>query len=243
MRAAIFLILSFISLQASLSQEKVSFYTEDNLKVTADLYLNDYLNPFILLFHQAGSSRGEYIDIAPKLMKLGYNCLAIDLRSGEKSNYIKNETAQRAIKEKIANRFIDAEKDIVASIDYVLKYNQKPVILFGSSYSASLALMVAKDNKRVEAVIAFSPGEYFRPELIVKEEIANLNLPVFIAASEIEYSYVKELASGLNLQNKTLFKPSNSRGTHGAKALWDSSSGNGEYWLNLTQFFRRLKEF
>lgn len=241
MKTCCFLVLFFFGMRAS-SQEKVSFYAEDNLKITADLYLVDYLKPFILLFHQSESSRGEFKEIAPKLTKLGFNCLSVDLRSGGKSNYVKNETAQRATDQRISNRLIDAQKDIFAAIDYVLKFNHKPVILFGSSYSASLALMVAMGNDRVSSVISFSPGEYFRPEIIVKDEILNFDLPVFIAASDMEYAYVKEITSVIVSKNKVLFKPGQSRGTHGAKALWESSPGYNEYWLSLTQFFRRLSE-
>jgi dienelactone hydrolase len=83
MRSAFFLILFGLTIHAT-SQDKVSFHAEDGLKITADLYLIDFSEPFILLFHQAESSRGEYNDIAPRLNKLGYNCLAVDLRSGQK---------------------------------------------------------------------------------------------------------------------------------------------------------------
>jgi len=41
----------------------------DGLKITADLYMksSDKAQPFIVLCHQAGWSRGEYREIAPKL--------------------------------------------------------------------------------------------------------------------------------------------------------------------------------
>ncbi|QQS52541.1 MAG: dienelactone hydrolase family protein [Bacteroidota bacterium] len=241
MRGLIWLSICLISSQLG-AQQKVTFYADDSLKITADLYLIGFEKPFVLMFHQAGSSRGEFSEIAPKLMKLGYNCLAVDLRSGEKSNFIKNETALAARAQKIPNRFIDASKDIDAAVNYVLRYNHQPVILFGSSYSASLALMKAKHSNRVRSVIAFSPGEYFRPELVVREEIAGLDVPVFIAVSEIEYSYVNELSSQVATGKRVIFKPSLTRGVHGAKALWESNEGSSEYWLNLTHFFRKLQE-
>ena len=61
-----------------------------------NIYLKDYNYPFILFFHQEGSSRGEYAGIAKKFFNLNYNCLAVDLRYGGESNYIKNETCERA---------------------------------------------------------------------------------------------------------------------------------------------------
>jgi alpha-beta hydrolase superfamily lysophospholipase len=87
---------SFCLCLNSIAQEKINFTASDHLKISADLYLKDQTLPFIILCHQANSSRGEYFEIASRLQKLGYNCLAIDLRAGESMNYVKNETAERA---------------------------------------------------------------------------------------------------------------------------------------------------
>ena len=89
-------IFSFFILGA---QEKVSFVAEDGLEITADLYEINPSKPYILLFHQAGSSRGEYLQIANKILKFGYNCLAVDLRSGGEVNFIQNHTALLAIQQ------------------------------------------------------------------------------------------------------------------------------------------------
>ncbi len=59
-------------------QEAVYFYAADSAKIRGDLYLRDYTLPFIILCHQAGSNRSEFYDIAPRLLNLNYNCLAID---------------------------------------------------------------------------------------------------------------------------------------------------------------------
>lgn len=226
----------------SQAQEKVSFYASDSLKISADLYLNDYQLPFIILLHQAESSRGEYISIAPKLLNLGYNCLAIDLRSGNKINYITNETAERARQLHKPAKFIDAEADIQAAIEYIKKYNKKAVILFGSSYSASLALMMAENSASVMAVVAFSPGEYFQPELEVKNKLYSLRKPVFAASTDLEYTYVVDLLSEVPDSSKTFFKPDKGRGVHGAKALWEESPGSKECWFQLAYFFGKLNE-
>jgi len=239
MKAIAFISLLFVGLDIC-SQEKVSFYSSDSLKITADLYLNNYQSPFILLFHQSESSRGEYKSIAPKLQKLGYNCLAVDLRCGSKTNYIENETAQRAHERYFPSRNIDALKDMEAAIAYIRKFNRNKVILFGSSYSASLALLIAKGLPEIQAVIAFSPGEYFRPEISIKDTITGLSVPVFIASTEMEYNYVAEMLSGIDNKYKTLFKPEKGRGIHGAKALWENSQDYDACWFQLTCFFGHL---
>ena len=52
--------------------------------------------PLIVLCHQAGGSRGEYREIAPRLNKLGYQCLAIDQRAGGQVKGVVNETYRAA---------------------------------------------------------------------------------------------------------------------------------------------------
>jgi hypothetical protein len=239
---AIFLIMIFLQIELfCIAQEKVSFYSSDSLKITADLYLKGYEYPFILLFHQADASRGEFTEIANRLRNLDYNCLAVDLRVGDKINYIQNETAERAKSKGLTQNFIDAKKDIQAAISFVSKFNKNSVILFGSSYSASLCLITAKENNHVKAVVAFSPGEFLRPDVIVKDFITGLGKPIFIYSTELEYEYVMQLMSGVAEQYKTIYKPKNSNGVHGAKALWKSSESSDESWLELLLFFKKIR--
>jgi dienelactone hydrolase len=221
------------------SQEIVTFYASDSLPVTAYLYENDPSMPYLLLFHQAGYSKGEYKETAPRLMNLGYNCLAVDLRSGEQVNMVQNETAREAKKRGLPTNYLNAKKDIEAAINYAYQKSKKPVILFGSSYSASLALCVAKGNSKVKAVIAFSPGEYFQNELKVQDQLKNYDKPVLIACSQREYPYVVELAKYIPDNLKTIFKPQEGPGEHGSKALWNNSPTSKEYWFSILMFFNK----
>jgi dienelactone hydrolase len=117
---------SFASAIPSIT-ETITFKSADDLLITADRYTPHTLNttPLIVLFHQAGSSRGEYNEIAPRLNKLGFNCIAVDLRSGEYSRGKDNETAIRAGKAGLVTSYADALPDIIAALDYANKqYNQ-----------------------------------------------------------------------------------------------------------------------
>ncbi len=222
-------------------QHKVSFLASDSLRVTADLYLNDYNFPFILLFHQNGYSRGEYTGIADKLLNLDYNCLAVDLRSGGKVNYIRDETAFRAQANNFSCKLIDSRKDVKAAIDYAGSINSKPVILFGSSFSASLCMLEGMNNERVSAVVAFSPGEYFEPEISVKKEIKNFNKPLFVSSSGNEYPYIIAMLEDIPDSIKTIYRHEGGNDTHGAKVLWESNKESRECWLELLMFFRKIK--
>ncbi len=225
------------------AQRKISFVAADKLVVTADLYLYDTGAPYILLFHQESGSRGEYKEIAPKLSKMGFNCLAVDLRNGKECNFVQNETAVQAAQNNIPATFLDCEKDIAAAIDYVAKTAIKnKCILFGSSFSASLAMQTANRNNRVTAVIAFSPGEYFAPALMIKDKIADFDKLLFAASTKREYSFMKDLVKEIPQQNITTFQPSSGDGVHGAPALWNSNSSSGEYWMSLMMFVKKVKE-
>lgn len=223
------------------AQQTVAFKSNDGVTVTADLFVSHTSNPYIILLHQAGSSRGEFKEIAPKLINLNYNCLAVDLRSGNEMNFVTNQTA---ISAKNLNRpisFLSALADIQAAISYVAAKTKRPIILLGSSYSASLALIEASNNFKVKAVIAFSPGEYFDDKQYVKNQTLRLFIPVLALSTVSEYNDMVDLLNHIPKKHLTLFRPTKVAGTHGAKALWGNSPGSDEYWLAISNFFGSVR--
>jgi len=57
--------------------DAISFAASDRVQVFADYYsAGSKAKPVILLFHQAGSNRGEYATIGSTLATLGFNALA-----------------------------------------------------------------------------------------------------------------------------------------------------------------------
>ena len=233
------MLLSLLSLQGT--KEKVSFHSEDGIEITADKYLVNEEYTYILLFHQAGSSRGEFRDIAEKFLKLRYNCLAVDLRSGDNANFVNNETASRARGAGKSVNFLDAMEDMSAAIDYAYDLNSKEVILLGSSYSASLALLEGLNHPKVRAVIAFSPGEYFGKDLRLEDSLKICSKPLFVAVTQREQPYVQQMLTAFSEDDYTLFQP-DTLGVHGARALWDDNPTKDEYWLALLMFINNLNK-
>jgi dienelactone hydrolase len=223
------------------TKEKVSFPSVDGLEITADKYLANEDYTFVLLFHQAGSSRGEFRDIAEKFMKLRYNCLAVDLRSGDNANFVNNETASRAREAGKSVNFLDALGDVSASIDYAYGLNSREVILLGSSFSASLAMIAGLNHPKVRAILAFSPGEYFGQDLRMEDSLKTCSKPLFVAVTEREQPYVKQMLTALPEDDYTLFQP-DTLGVHGARALWDDNPSKDEYWLALLMFINNLNK-
>lgn len=241
-KSYIIFILFFVSFQ-SMSQRIVTFRSVDGLEVTADFYETDaQTHKYLLLFHQAEYSRGEYMQIATRLIKLGFNCLAVDLRFGQEVNFVNNETAMRARKGGFPVTMLDCEKDMIASIQYVKTLDPNArIFLLGSSFSASLCLKLATERSDVEAVMGFSPGEFFGADLSVEQTIQGLSVPVFIGCPRSEHFYVIQLMSGVQSKKKVIFKPEGSDGLHGAKTLWWESATRDEFWLSLLFFLKDFK--
>ena len=227
--------------------ETLSFASADGLEVTADLYLahEDRHTPFIVLCHQAGWSRGEYREIAPKLNELGFNCMAIDQRSGGLVNDVRNETVQRANAQEKPTDFLSAEPDIIAALKYAKEhYAQGRLILWGSSYSAALALRIAGEHPDlVDGVLAFAPGEYFvrfgKPDNWITQSATKIQNPTFITSAKDEAPRWKAIFDAIPSKQKTCFVPE-TKGNHGSRALWAKFDDSEDYWNAVKPFLQQF---
>ena len=235
----IFFVFVFSSFN-SVRVRTITFTASDGLDITADEYIIGRDKPYVLLFHEQGSSRGEFKTIARRLCKLDYNCLAVDLRNGGNYNYVSNETSKRLRGKQLDTGLNGIEMDAVAAIRYAREKSEQPVVLFGSGANGSLSLKIALSNTDVKAVIALSPGEYFMPEIKIQEVISPLEKPVFITSSKAELPYVSELASGMDKDYVTLFEPKQGAGDRGTRSFSADYSNNNEYWIALMLFFKDL---
>ena len=240
----IFLAILLISTSSLYSStDTISFNSEDGVVISADTYIIDLepTTPVIVLFHQAGWSRGEYIDIAPKLNAQGFNCVAIDLRSGGKINSTENLTAKHARKSNLQTRYIDALPDISSALRFIgSQFPKNKVIAWGSSYSAALVLQVAGENPDlVDGVLAFAPGEYFgkqgKSKTWIKESAAKINVPVFITSAKNEKNNWSAIFDAIPSKQKTSFIPE-SKGNHGSRALWEQFEDSDVYWTAVKSF-------
>lgn len=225
------------------SGETINFKTSDGLKVTADLYMPHSSNsPFIILYHQAGYSRGEYRSIAPVLNDMGFNCMAIDQRSGDEVNGIINETHKEAVEQELATEYLDAIPDLEAAYLYV-KLSIKPdkLILWGSSYSAALLFyMGSVHHNNLSGILSFAPGNYFKVNnKDLKTYAARVTCPVFVTSARDEYNNWKAIYDNVRSE-KSFFLPEN-EGKHGSKALWGNNPSHKAYWDAVKTFLNSIK--
>lgn len=222
--------------------ELVEFNSLDSLKISALLYQIDDSSPFLLLCHQARFNKFEYAGIAERLNKMGYNCMAIDQRSGGPIGDKQNLTYLRARKLNKSVDYIDAEPDIKAAILYLSKKFNSEVILWGSSYSSTLALYLAAEMKEVGAVLSFSPGNYMadkKGSLI--DVLSDFKKPMFLTSSKHEAKGVSHLLNKHKLTKDQIQFIPEGNGHHGSRALWINQVGGEEYWLAVGLFLIQLK--
>lgn len=192
----------------------------------------------MLLFHQAGSSKGEYATIAPRLSAMGFAALAIDQRAGG-GLFGRNETA--AALHRTAG-YAEAIRDLEAAFAWALAQH-RPIILVGSSYSAALIFqLAARHPGRVAGVLAFSPGEYLESRTAVAKAAARVSAPVFVtsAADSGEIAAARAILSASPARVKVQFVPV--YGVHGASTLIAARDPAGAVanWRAVADFLGRI---
>lgn len=215
----------------------IRYPSSDELMITADLYLIDQTSPFVILFHQAAYSRGEYLETAVKLNELGYNAMAVDQRSGDKSNDVINLTAIRAREAGLGITYKDAIVDVETSIEYISENFETDLYILGSSYSSVIVLSVGQKYEDIlSGILSFSPGEYFLiDDKKIIEHVKKLTVPVFISCGSHESYEADLLFKGVGSEVKEIFVPDRLV-KHASSILWSENENSDTVWEALQSF-------
>jgi|APAra7269096661_1048516.scaffolds.fasta_scaffold00186_46 dienelactone hydrolase len=222
--------------------QPVTLTAPDGVTVYGTYYPAANARAVILLFHQAGSSKDEYTTIAPQLQRAGFAALAIDQRVGG-SLYGTNQT-MAAYKGK--TDYLGALPDLEAALAWAKdKAQGRPILLWGSSYSASLVFLIAASKSAegsVKGVLAFSPGEYFDDKTMVEKAAAKLTLPVFVTSANTlqEEQEAKAILSATQSTDRQQFIPK--AGVHGSSTLIAAKNPGGadDNWQAVLAFLKRV---
>jgi len=210
----------------------------DGTTVNGAYYKAENPKAIILLFHQADSNRDEYATIAPRLAAAGYTAMAIDQRSGG-AMFGTNETMKN-VKHKA--EMVDAEADLIGAVNWAQPFG-KPIILWGSSYSASLVFDVANLYPgQVKAVMAFSPGEYFPDPHMIGRAASTLAVPAYITSSgdPAEIAKAKAIAARVPGGKAEQYVPVT--GVHGSSTLIAAKDPKGAEanWASALAFLKKV---
>jgi len=220
--------------------QPVELKAPDGVTVYGTYYPAAASRALILLFHQAGSSSGEYADIAPRLQRAGFAALAIDQRVG--GNLYGANRTMAAYQGK--TDYLGALPDLEAALAWG-KAKRMPIVLWGSSYSASLVFLLANaaDAKgSVKAVMAFSPGEYFSDRKMVEAAAAKVTVPVFVTSANTveEEAEAKAIVTATRSTDRQQYIPRT--GVHGSSTLNATKNPGGadENWNAVLAFLKRV---
>lgn len=218
--------------------QPVTLTAPDGVTVYGTYYPTKNARATILLFHQAGSSKEEYTAIAPQLQRAGFAALAIDQRVGGPL-YGTNQT-MAGYKDK--TDYLGTLPDLEAALGWA-KAKGLPVVLWGSSYSASLVFLVAASAKKdVAAVIAFSPGEYFTDKTMVEKAAGKVTVPVFVTSASAmeEENEAKAIVAATASTDRQQFVAKT--GIHGSSTLNSGKNPGGadDNWQAVLAFLKRV---
>jgi pimeloyl-ACP methyl ester carboxylesterase len=142
--------------------------------------------------------------------------------------------------------YSDALPDVIAALQFARKhYPDSKVIAWGSSYSASLVLKASGEHPELaDAVLAFSPGEYFshlgQSNTWIRDAARQIKVPVFIASAKDEAEKWQAIYDAIPAPEKMYFLPA-TPGRHGSRALWEKYDDSPAYWDAVTAFLEKFK--
>lgn len=225
--------------------QTVSFSTSDSLLISGELFHLDQTAPTILLFHQGRSNaRGEYAAIAPRLHEDGFNVLMIDQRRGGQAYGSYNRVVAEI--ERNPYGYCDVLPDLEAALQFIMdKGYNGPKILWGSSYSAALAIQLAHQQaEEVSGVLSFSPASGEPMEGCNPEQyFDSLKVPLVVFRPAREAG-IESVATQLELAqaagHETYIAEN---GVHGSSMLVDTrvEGGTAQHWEVVDRFLQQFK--
>lgn len=198
----------------------------------------DKAAPIVLLFHQAGSNRGEYEPTIAWLNSLGYATLSIDQRSG---GTMWDRDNQTVLAHGESTSFDAAYPDIEAALSWAQAQGHDKILAVGSSYTAALVFRLATDHPDdLRGIAAFSPGEYLDDPEQVARWAKTTQVPTYATSSPEEYGDVRLLMKNVPATQKLMHRPT--KGVHGASALRPDTNPEGyeEYKTMFKEFLETV---
>jgi dienelactone hydrolase len=237
--AACLLAMSISPVFAADGVEQVTLKAADGMVIHGVYYKAPHPKALILLFHQAGSGKGEYASIAPRLVSAGYSAMAIDQRSGGEL-FGTNETVAALPK---SAGYLEAKPDLEAALAWGVA-QKLPVAIWGSSYSSSLVFVIAAEHPdTVKAVLAFSPGEYFDDKTMIGSAAKKVTVPVFVTSANTpdEINAAHAILSQSPSATKVQYIPK-AGGVHGSSTLLPgrNQAGAEANWTAVLAFLQKV---
>lgn len=197
--------------------QRVSFLTEDKVKITGDYYLAENPVGYVLLLHMMPAVKESWQALAKALRTAGFNVLAFDFRGHGESIYKEEGTVLNY------QNFSDQEHqakilDVRAAVGFLKEQGavESKMALVGASIGANLALQLLSESL-VPTAVLLSPGLDYRG---VKADFFEKKLKpeqsfLCVAALDDKYSYDTciKLTAEIGVENEKILLDSGGHGT------------------------------
>lgn len=217
------------TLGAQAAPAPVTLVTDDSVEVAAYLWTGDgERRAVVIALHQGGANaRGEYGPLVSRLLAESFDVLAPDLRSGGERWGARNATVDA--REASAD-YCEALPDLRAALAWARTTRPDVrTVLWGSSFSAALALRVAAEGPAgLAAVLAFSPATGGPLAGCVGEEVSDrITVPVLVLrpAAEMNLEHVRAQMTTFRAQGHAIHV--SAPGAHGSSMLDPDRVGAG----------------
>ncbi len=191
--------------------EKISFNTDDGVKIVGDWQSAPTILGALALFHMMPETRMSWMPVQRSCAKFNLASLAIDLRGHGDSKETTDDTTIDY------HTFTDEEHqstyaDVMAAVGWIKKrgIDKRRIVLGGASYGANLALQFLASDPLLPGAVLLSPSlDYHGIETEESMRDLTYNQSVFIAASQEDknsFADSKKLFDLAPCQNK-IFVP------------------------------------
>ena len=228
----------------ALAQEEVTFPAPDGATLYADRYVHEgeQSRGTALLFHDEAGNAQEYADIAPRLTAMGFDAVAVDIRTG--ANMYGGTNRTLASLETPPTFYDDGLQDVQAALAWARQeYPDSPMLLWGSGPSGDMVIVTAADDPEgIAGVLVFSPFS-----LLMRsdeaEAASRLSMPLFVTYATTpsnELPTVSKITDSVPPEMLTLHTPE--IGAYGVTTLTESGNPNGwePNWAAVEEFLNRV---
>lgn len=151
---------------AASAQEVVRFPGADGFELEARYVASSAADaPVAICLHQYLSDKDSWKPLLPALQEAGFTVLALDQRGHGGSTRKGSETVkvEDVPREKFGELLRRGPEDVKAALTWLRSkgHAAKQVVLFGSSYGCSVALLTHAQVPEVKALVLLSPGEEY----------------------------------------------------------------------------------
>ncbi len=197
-----------------MKHKDVEIVTEDNLKISGDLYEGGEKG--IILLHQYTATKKIWRDFAEKMQENGYSVLAIDFRGHGLSDLDYDDFSEKDFNNMIY--------DVKAAKEFLKK---DEIIIVGASIGANIALKFANE---VDGVVLLSPGLNYKG-IDIEEDASLVNKPVLIVVHDKDkYAYESSMKLENLIKNGELKTYKGNK--HGTYILDDETSEYVIRWVD-----------